>query len=752
MSLNALLSFALAIVLMFCGASPVLAQASTSADQIINTSFNQMPPFENDGHITNLGGDLPNELGYNPARDWLAGQLPSEVVEVGDIDTGLGASLLTIQQISELTGLNIEELSIENLEFLRGVSLNEFLKDVPFLGDWQAADIPELAELTEFGSIFSGEGTLNEVVESLPDIGELGVLDVFGELPISAIPNLDVAQLADFAGIGDQVIANVPGLGDIPLGSFPIPASLPSINAFPIQDIAFGPTEYSGETPTPQPVSGGTNGGKTWEPLACSGGCPHIELSDNGWEGANWMTKAHRVKDGYGVLGSLFDEAGAYRLPFGPSFALQVTNTDEKTGKAEWGIAFRACSNGLVDLGCTAYFLEVPLGIETKDGDNILTGVRDGLGGATVPMEAPPGWEALRPDLPPELAGVISANTPRISRGGRSLCGDGPGGVKFEALGEAYHQIESRGSGDYGAVGIWVDLSYSETGKALGRYQYMSYRRDVTNAIVGTPEGAELLRKARNNEPISEEEVLSAFPPELQDSLFIADQTYMIELAEARGYSGDRLLEVLAQMHFRGPGVLNSRSLDSQSVSDALGTSLHEYGQRFRNYYREAESQLAEGDEESRCGKPSGSFINPLENGSTTFTRYFSKGGIPDPVTGGVSRHDGDDIAAPVGAAIVASDGGTVSTGYQFDTSTGKGYGNFVVIDHGGGLETLYAHASTVLAKDGGQVSQGDSIAEVGMTGGTTGPHLHFEVIVNKSPEAPGDYVDYSKTVRDIER
>lgn len=444
MPLNVLLSFVLSIVLVFCGASSAIAQASSSVDQIINTTFNQMPPFETDGYIPSFDGDLPEKLGYSPAREWLAGQLPSEVVEVGDIDTGLGASLLTIQQISELTGLDIRELSIENLEFLRGVNLNEFLKDVPFLGDWQATDIPELAELAEFGSIFSGEGTLNEVLGTLPDLGELGVLDVLGELPISAIPNLDVAQLADFAGIGDQVIANIPGLGDIPLGSFPIPVSLPSINAFPMQDIAFGPKEYSGEKATPQPVSGGTNGGKVWKSLACSGGCPHIELAENGWKGATWMTKAHRVKDGYGLLGSFFGEAGAYRLPFGPSFALQVTNTDEKTGQAEWGIAFRVCKNGFIDLGCTAYFLEVPLGIETKDGDNILTGVRDGLGGATVPMEAPPGWEELRPAIPPELQSKIRANLPS-SKGkrGRKACGSSA--VSGDIVERAVSAIEELG-------------------------------------------------------------------------------------------------------------------------------------------------------------------------------------------------------------------------------------------------------------------------------------------------------------------
>ena len=107
------------------------------------------------------------------------------------------------------------------------------------------------------------------------------------------------------------------------------------------------------------------------------------------------MTNKHRVKDGFGILGAVFNEAGAYRVPFGPTFALQVRNTDEATGSADWGIAFRVCKRGFIDLGCTAYFMEVPLPITTHEGATILTGVKDGLGGSTQPIKAPDGGKIL---------------------------------------------------------------------------------------------------------------------------------------------------------------------------------------------------------------------------------------------------------------------------------------------------------------------------------------------------------------------
>lgn len=99
-------------------------------------------------------------------------------------------------------------------------------------------------------------------------------------------------------------------------------------------------------------------------------------------------------------------------------------------------------------------------------------------------------------------------------------------------------------------------------------------------------------------------------------------------------------------------------------------------------------------------------------------------------------KHEGIDIAAPIGSEVIAFMGGTIS----FSGWRGS-YGNLVIIDHGNGLETYYGHNSKLLLKAGQKVSKGDLIAKVGSTGRSTGPHSHFEVRKNGIPVDPMPYL-----------
>lgn len=121
----------------------------------------------------------------------------------------------------------------------------------------------------------------------------------------------------------------------------------------------------------------------------------------------------------------------------------------------------------------------------------------------------------------------------------------------------------------------------------------------------------------------------------------------------------------------------------------------------------------------------------------TGYTRISSPFGYRiHPISKTRSMHTGIDIPAPTGTPIKAANGGTV----QFSGRLG-GYGNAVIIDHGGKITTLYAHNSQLLVKEGDKVTKGQTIAKAGSTGNSTGPHLHFEVRVDGKYEDPIPWV-----------
>lgn len=120
------------------------------------------------------------------------------------------------------------------------------------------------------------------------------------------------------------------------------------------------------------------------------------------------------------------------------------------------------------------------------------------------------------------------------------------------------------------------------------------------------------------------------------------------------------------------------------------------------------------------------------------YTRITSKYGMrTHPITGVYKLHTGVDVSAPTGANFVAAnDGIVVKAGYN------GAYGNMVIIDHGGGVSTLYAHGSEITVQVGQTVKRGETIVlKVGSTGYSTGPHAHFEVRLNGVVTDPMPYI-----------
>ena len=176
---------------------------------------------------------------------------------------------------------------------------------------------------------------------------------------------------------------------------------------------------------------------------------------------------------------------------------------------------------------------------------------------------------------------------------------------------------------------------------------------------------------------------------------------------------------------------LEAARRDKKRLADALDGRIREY-QALADEVAKQEAGLA-------------ALIRSREKAVIDLPGVISGAGLLWPTKGRVTSgygprwgrlHAGIDIGASSGTPIQAAKAGEVIFSGVY-----SGYGNCVIIDHGGGLTTLYAHQSRVAAREGAQVERGQLIGYVGSSGNSTGPHLHFETRVNGSPQNPRRYL-----------
>lgn len=203
--------------------------------------------------------------------------------------------------------------------------------------------------------------------------------------------------------------------------------------------------------------------------------------------------------------------------------------------------------------------------------------------------------------------------------------------------------------------------------------------------------------------------------------------------------------------HASAEQLLNEKSKELKNYETKIATAegqISEYEKDIKaqeDNIKRIEAEIKRKEEEARkAAEAAGKKYNTASIGNIKFTwpcpsssRVTSNfGGRSSPTEGASSNHQGMDIGAPTGTSIVAAAAGEViiST-YSYSA------GNYIMINHGGGVYTVYMHCSQLLASEGAQVTQGQVIAKVGSTGVSTGAHLHFGIRVNGSYINPAKYV-----------
>ena len=226
------------------------------------------------------------------------------------------------------------------------------------------------------------------------------------------------------------------------------------------------------------------------------------------------------------------------------------------------------------------------------------------------------------------------------------------------------------------------------------------------------------------NEAIKELDEKSKEIEEKQDEIEEVQKPFLEE-KNAR----QAILDELTALENEKESKLNNLSDQEKKLQQEIG-ELNVYNQKLRD---EIQNMINGSNANTPVTPSSGGFIKPV---SAPVTAEF--GPRIHPVTGKRGMHTGIDLGAAAGTPIKAAKSGVV-TAARYHTA----YGNMVIIDHGGGIKTLYAHARSLNVREGQTVKQGDVVSFVGSTGYSTGPHLHFEIIVNGTAQNPRNYLSF---------
>ena len=292
-----------------------------------------------------------------------------------------------------------------------------------------------------------------------------------------------------------------------------------------------------------------------------------------------------------------------------------------------------------------------------------------------------------------------------------------------------------------------TEASQYESMKLRIKYMYEKGDSSYVDLLMESRSLSELLNKAEYIGKISE------YDREKLDE-YVATKVQIAETERILEQEHEELLDLQEQTEAKHASVeelLAAKQSELKNVEAQLAEAeqaVSDYEEDLRkqeNSIKAIEAEMKRKEEEAKKkAEASGQTYQTRNIGDISFTwpcpassRITSNfGARSSPTEGASSNHKGIDIGAPTGTNIVAAASGTVVVStYSYSA------GNYIMINHGGGVYTVYMHASKLLASVGDTVEKGEVIAKVGSTGYSTGPHLHFGIRVNGTYVNPRQYV-----------
>ncbi|WDD36254.1 M23 family peptidase (plasmid) [Nostoc sp. UHCC 0926] len=567
-------------------------------------SLAQLPGISQSGAID--GSPYSQTLGYDLSRTWNVGMTPDQYLKLGDISEALQAEEFSLQAIqaialdtvpeanTDINSIDLNKIALSEFPLIGEQTLSHLAQIVPELAKTQVNNITPVATLLKSHLIAASNLTLAQVLTQY-EVGQmkLGEIDL-SKFSISSIPNLDAVQLQQFTGWMNSNVSDIPGLGQVPLGLMPNPIT--EIGSLVMRiDVVYGPAENRRHNT----ISGSDVQGFS---VPCTEkDCAYLELDDlentgrqerGQLEGKQWISgKYQEVEGGRGILKAVNNgREPTGRLPFGKAFKVVVMEPDETTDTVDTALFFRFCA---WRMGCTPYFIGPVPFFSYKVNSLIFVGnlSEQRTNTASLPTGATREPKASTTNR----TGVREKINPcTFSNASRSITDQSFSGIDLRSLSNAIAEIESAGSGDYKAIGIHTCADGGlNCGRALGRYQFMSYNPYAVKLIAAKPGGQEFLSQVEQGHQATEAELFEFFPPADQDRAFMADMANKIQVtqeqidpATGEPFTGERLIERVAQKHFGG----DYSKVDGNG-SDALGRlSLKDYGKTALASYRNSNS------------------------------------------------------------------------------------------------------------------------------------------------------------------
>jgi hypothetical protein len=575
---------------------------STPEELKTKLSFACFGTIEQDGSIP---ADYNSDIGYDISRQWQAGYHINQIIKLGDLAESFSPQTLTISNMINKGGGDINSVSIKEFPLIHQQSLSDLVKAVPSLRNVRVRNFPGLDS-------YGGNQRLSNLLKNHSSLKNLTLEQLgIGDFALSSIPGLAQAQLNQFSGWGNQYLSNLPYFSTIPLAQMP--------NAWVANNpvIARIDALRSREGQQDRTLSGSYKEGFS---VPCYSDCDYVELDDLEnvgasvslpVEGIRWISgKKQKVSGGEGCLAWVNNGQEPTGIhPFGPAFKVVLWDVNEQTGDITTKLFFRfRASCGFFGSGATPYFIGPVSWMNHKTNDFVVAGFQ----GQTFNSGSPSS-------IPTNTTNVGSGNNQPMTTASSHSSVNGNGNNNVTATNP---NLPSTNSTQINQTPIYTDInlnpinqdlswsswqfsqvfpekSYTATSNYLCHQQQCGYSMGMFNlhsndpfvmAAVGkTNAGEAWLNQVNNGATPTIAQINEFFPKTLQQEVFetkidaiASNVEEQIDPLTQKPFVEGRKIQRIAQAHLGGTG----SKIDADIQIGLQGDSLLEASRNLVSLYR----------------------------------------------------------------------------------------------------------------------------------------------------------------------